>query len=144
MERSVPAGRLASRSSRTNLGAVSWRKIGEAAKLDVVSGADESSAGPHSNSGEHSNERIPAMDYRASDIARWQLLTLLVLALMLLISVVLWIDGSVPFGSYGAFQGILPPIALARDPATIRGFASTMLLPIVLWLITRLLGRLVP
>jgi hypothetical protein len=32
-----------------------------------------------------------------------------ILALALLIIVILWIDGSVPFGSYGSFQGIFPP-----------------------------------
>jgi hypothetical protein len=32
-----------------------------------------------------------------------------ILALTLLISIVLWVDRSVPFGSYGSFQGIFPP-----------------------------------
>ena len=34
------------------------------------------------------------------------------LAITLLINVVLWIDGSTAFGSYGSFQGIFPPFVL--------------------------------
>lgn len=39
----------------------------------------------------------------------WLFYVIGILALALLISVVLWIDRSVPFGSYGSFQGIFPP-----------------------------------
>jgi hypothetical protein len=35
-----------------------------------------------------------------------------ILAITLLINVVLWIDGSTAFGSYGSFQGIFPPFVL--------------------------------
>jgi hypothetical protein len=39
----------------------------------------------------------------------WLFYVVGILALALLITVVLWVDGSVPFGSYGSFQGIFPP-----------------------------------
>lgn len=39
----------------------------------------------------------------------WLFYLVATLALTALINVVLWIDGSVPFGSYGSFQGIFPP-----------------------------------
>ncbi|MGA9534114.1 MAG: hypothetical protein WBR18_15460 [Anaerolineales bacterium] len=39
----------------------------------------------------------------------WVFYLLSTLALGLLITVVLWVDGSVPFGSYGSMQGIFPP-----------------------------------
>lgn len=35
-----------------------------------------------------------------------------ILAITLLINIVLWIDGSTAFGSYGSFQGIFPPFVL--------------------------------
>jgi hypothetical protein len=39
----------------------------------------------------------------------WVFYLVSTLALTVLINVVLWVDGSVPFGSYGSFQGIFPP-----------------------------------
>lgn len=39
----------------------------------------------------------------------WALYLACIFALTLLINVVLWIDGIVPVGSYGSFQGIFPP-----------------------------------
>ncbi len=39
----------------------------------------------------------------------WLFYMVSTLALALLITLVLWIDGSVPFGSYGSIEGIFPP-----------------------------------
>jgi len=66
---------------------------------------------------------VPSMEaqYRLSWIDRlvqwidrlpgpnWLFYLVGILALASFITVVLWIDGSVPFGSYGSFQGIFPP-----------------------------------
>jgi hypothetical protein len=50
---------------------------------------------------------ILAIDYVQGPA--WLFYLVGVLALTVLITLVLWIDGSVPFGSYGSFQGIFPP-----------------------------------
>jgi hypothetical protein len=42
-------------------------------------------------------------------IPAWVFYVAVTLALTALINVVLWLDGSVPFGTYGAFPGLFPP-----------------------------------
>jgi len=39
----------------------------------------------------------------------WVFYLVSILALTVLINIVVWVDGSVPFGSYSSFQGIFPP-----------------------------------
>jgi hypothetical protein len=42
----------------------------------------------------------------------WVFYVLGVLVLMLLINAILWIDGSVPAGSFGSIKGVFPPFVL--------------------------------